>query len=125
MLTTVKKSSRVMKETNDCAVRAVSIATGRPYRTVHKHFCANGRKRRKATPFHVTLNTLNDLGFTLRYFKTKAKTVRSLEKDPPPGVYLIRVRNHMLCLRDGKVHDWTSGRLHRIIFMYKVVDENI
>ena len=49
------------------------------------------------------------------------QTCRTLEKNlPKKGRYLITVRGHVLAAVDGKVHDWSSGRLHRINKVYKI-----
>lgn len=44
----------------------------------------------------------------------QARTVKTLARELTTGTYIVGVRGHVLCLRDGVVHDWTDGRYHRI-----------
>ena len=50
----------------------------------------------------------------------QARTVRTLARELSKGTFIVRTREHVLCLRDGVVHDWTSGRRHQIKAVYEV-----
>lgn len=55
--------SLVFHETNDCAVKAVSISTETPYEKVHHLMEKYGRVYRKGTSKHIQFKVLNDLGY--------------------------------------------------------------
>ncbi|MCA9072528.1 MAG: hypothetical protein KDA84_26570 [Planctomycetaceae bacterium] len=110
-----------LNEHNDCAVKAVAVAAGVSYQLAHDTLKANGRKDRKRTKPYMTFVALSDLGFTCHQIQVKAKTVRTIEKELNPNlVYLIKTRGHVLAYRDGRIQDWTQGRLHRIKAVYLV-----
>ena len=50
----------------------------------------------------------------------KSATVVTLAKELTEGTYLVGTPGHVLCLRDGVVHDWTEGKRHRVEDVYRV-----
>jgi hypothetical protein len=118
----IETESLSRNEHRDCAVKAVSIATGYEYDDVHYVFEVCGRKPRKGTQFYVTEKAVKLLKFRMidvtKHFKSKS--VRTLEREIKDckGNFLVRVTNHLLPVVDGKVHDWTSGRCHRIVSIH-------
>ena len=60
---TVKEKAAALGEANDCAVKAVTIATGLPYEQIHAMMKLKGRKDRKGTMSHITVRVLNELGY--------------------------------------------------------------
>ena len=44
--------------------------------------------------------------------------VRKLQK----GKYLVLTRSHALAMIDGEVLDWTKGRRHRVVAIFKIGD---
>jgi hypothetical protein len=112
---------RRLKEKNDCAVRAVALACSVSYGVAHTTLGMNGRKDGGRTEDHIIFRSIHQLGFTYRKFKVKSKTIRALEKElPAEGAFLVRVRGHILCIRDGVNHDWAQGRLHRIMVVHQI-----
>lgn len=110
-----------LKEKNDCAVRAVALACGVSYGVAHTALGMNGRNHRGRTEDYIIFRTIHQLGFTYRKIKVKSKTIRALEKElPAEGVFLVRVRGHILCIRDGMNPDWAQGRLHRIMVVHQI-----
>lgn len=61
----VKKESAALGENNDCAVKAVTIATGFSYEKIHAMMKAHGRKDRKGTLNYITRAVLNELGYNV------------------------------------------------------------
>ena len=119
----VKRESKLAGEFMDCAVIAVAIATGLPYKEVHKEFTKAGRKPRRRTKNTITLAVLESLGYKLKERTIKAKTVITAERELKRGVYLIRVRGHILACKAGEIHDWTKDRRHRIIEVNRVIKQ--
>lgn len=112
--------ARSLGEKNDCAVKAIAIATGTPYAEVHAELTRQGRKRRSGTYFHQTEGAVKNLGFELQRVMVRSATVRTIARELKTGTYLVRVHRHILCLKEGKVEDWSEGRLHRVKAVYRI-----
>lgn len=117
--------SKSVGETNDCAVKAVALATGRPYREVLRKMRAYGRRPRRGTPMRITKRVLEDYGYTMvlqtERFPQARTPITVARTMPKRGVYLVRTSRHIFCYRAGKVHDWTEGRRHRVTQIWKIV----
>jgi hypothetical protein len=119
----MSQASDGMQETKDCAVIAIAIVADLPYRYVHSLFEQLGRK-----PQSITKNTWIDQSLKFLNLKTKnvtvryrhrlgAKTIRTLGRviADCKGVYLAYTCDHVMAIKDGVIHDWLNGRLHRIV----------
>lgn len=120
----MKKHSQQMGEKNDCAVKAVAIATFQEYHDVREMFSAEGRKTGCGTPRWMTEKVLNLLGRKLvdvtKHFRSK--TVVSLSREVTPrDNLLVSTRGHVFCIQDGQVLDWTKSRRHRIIKICRIL----
>lgn len=112
----------LLKETNDCTVKAITAVTGVHYVDVHALMAKHGRPYRKGAKKYTQFSTLRDLGFVIEDVKVKSKTVRTLGREfkGRPGNYLVWVKGHVLAVKDGEVLDWTNGRCHRVIRVVRV-----
>lgn len=118
--------SKLLKEANDCTVKAITAVTGVHYVDVHALLAKHGRPHRRGAQKHTQYRTLKDLGFVYRNVKLKdCKTVRTLGRRfrGVKGTFLAWTRGHVLAIVDGEVLDWTNGRLHRIINIVEVVSK--
>lgn len=119
----LRNESLALRETRDCAVKAVAVVSGLSYRVVHDLFRQCGRKPRKGTPRYITEKVLMKLGLATTDVtkQFKAKTVCTLEREVQAGPrYLVLTRGHLLGVRHGRVYDWTAGRRHRIVRVWAV-----
>jgi hypothetical protein len=134
----IMNDAEKFNEHNDCAVKAVAIATGADYGTVHGIMKSFGRRNRTGTNMHsVTAPTLKKLGFkmvkvplidfTSRYHGkwSESKTITTKHPRRFPlvwgkGVYLLRTARHILPCVSGTVHDWTQERSLRVREVYRV-----
>ena len=112
-------------ELNDCAVKAVAVVTGKPYKKVLIAMGNFGRRRHTGTSIYTTNATVRHFGYYLEplvgHKMNKAKTIVSLKKViPSRGNFLVRVQGHILAVRGGEIHDWSEGRRHRIKEIYRV-----
>lgn len=117
------KSYAIAKgETNDCAVKAISIACDVPYHVAHKAAAVYGRIARKGTYMSTTQATVSALGFSMVAVDSTARTVKSLDRDPAvqKGHYMALVSRHILAVIDGKVEDWSEDTARRIKQVYKI-----
>lgn len=131
---------RTIGEHNDCAVRAVAAATGRPYDEVHALFKANGRRDAARTATSITRHVMGLLGYNLQdvsardfiaqYPGSHARVLKSVTTHHPdrfPGAwkngktYLMFTPGHILAIVDGVNHDWTRGRALRATRILEVL----
>ena len=50
-----------------------------------------------------------------------AKTIKTLaDYIPSRGIFLVETTSHVLCVRAGKIHDWTKNRRHRITQIHRI-----
>lgn len=111
-------------ESNDCAVKAIAIACNVPYKVAHrlleKH---TGRKHRRGTLTHMINPAIRHLGFEVtQLHDVTAKTISTIARDSAvqDGFFVVYVRGHIAAIVNGQIEDWTEGRRHRVIAVYKV-----
>ena len=127
----MKRASDGMQETNDCAVIAIAIVAGLTYRDAHSLLEIVGRKPRSltlSTQIEQALKLLNTetRDVTKQYRTLGAKTIRTLGRvmADRKGVYLAYTHDHIVAIKDGAIHDWLDGRLHRIVWVVKLKKGN-
>lgn len=123
-----KDNSAFARETNDCSVRAFSLALNIPYAEAHALCAKHGRQYGKGTSWVTSHRVALAYGMhqVLTYNAyapqgARYPTLAQFIKEHPKGhFYLIR-RGHAFTLIDGVVHDWThgTGARSRILRAYK------
>jgi hypothetical protein len=116
----IRNESKDRNEDNDCAVRAVALATDSEYGRIHRRFKRAGRISRKGTPRMMTRDVVKSLA-NIRDVKHFAPTVAGFCREADKGTFLVFIRRHVLCVRDGVCHDWTDGRRFRINAVWKII----
>jgi hypothetical protein len=137
---TISESQRV-GERNDCVPIALALTCNVPYRQVlsvcREHGREDGRgmllytrsggdilpdlvkalgcRIERPVEMRVTYNRYGYTNFRPRF------TVATVGKRYPKGVYLVRIRRHILAMVDGQVLDWTSGRRHLVTDVLEVL----
>lgn len=114
----VSDAGRYSWEHNDCAVRAMADATGKPYAECHALLKAAGRKDRSGT-YEATVTKALGVPFTRtgrRAWGYRAKDTRptaaKLMRELPKGNYIVFVTGHFFALVDG-VHLDMADSLYR------------
>lgn len=118
----IVKASSAHNESRDCAVKALAIVTGKPYKVAHAELKSLGRRDRGTTRNVWLMAAIKNLGknFVVTE-KFKAKTISTLEKElPQRGIFLVFVKGHVIACRAGKVLDWTEGRRYRIKMVLRI-----
>lgn len=114
-------AEKYYQDSNMCSVVALTAATGCSYGKAFNIYKKLGRKTRCGTYRDQQLKALEKLGYSLKgvpkYCKTLGKAEESL---PSKGTYWLYTRGHVACVVDGKLYDWSKGRRHRVIEIYKV-----
>lgn len=96
------------KEHNDCTIRAISLATNKPYKDVHAILKQHGRKDRHRINFrNIATSVFNDLNVAIDLVGYRG-TVNSVVKRYPKGHLLCLKRGHAFTVIDGVAHDLPS-----------------
>lgn len=108
-----------------CVPFALSVLTDLPFDTVNQiMFDRNLRKKGRGSyqrNWEPLLHELLDVeDVTEQVRNLGVRTVKSAARILTKGKYFVKVRRHALALVNGKVQDWTEGRQHRIIQVWKV-----
>ena len=125
--------TRIGGETNDCGVKAVAFACDVEYTVALRLLRLLGRPFRKGTPWSALEQSIPMLGYRAtgptEFGKwgakdpaIKAKTIRGIASDPyfARGTFLVTVRRHILCVRDGVVLDWSGDSARRIQDVWQI-----
>ena len=126
-------------ETNDCAVRAVTAATGETYEKVHAIMAQLGRKTRRGTSMEIIQTAVRLLGYAMisvtshdflsKYPSPHCNVLRNVTTHHPERfnrvwadgqTYLLRTARHILCVKNGRNVDWTKGSAKRVLCLYRV-----
>ena len=128
---------REMGDKNGCAPLAVAAAADIDYKTAYEKFRALGRKKRHGSHPGMILRVMKGLGFRLqkinpqffiaKYPKSAPKgrciTPKQVAKYPEAfkgGTYIVRVRGHVYTIKNAEVIDWSEGRSHRSLEIFRV-----
>lgn len=112
-------------ESNDCTVRATSVAFNKPYLEIHKAYTEVGRHRYHGVSVHTMSKALEVIT------KKKQGMVRAFEEPTfaqfarlnPKGRFIVVKRKHAVALIDGVWHDAhvsQVGARCRVLFYYQV-----
>lgn len=115
-----------LDEKNDCAVVAVSVTTGTPYKATHQAFKESGREDFKPTYKWITFEVIKQMGFKVnlvfqRSKEKKGYTKKTIAKAFPKGRYLVFVNRHVYPLVDGVIHDIVDNQLQRVKLVYQIL----
>lgn len=115
-------------ETNDCTVRTIALATGRPYSEAHAFLAEHGRKRGRGVNFAVVLRSVNHevLGKTFLpcHQLYRAKGIKTFLLRNPQfrrGTYVLHFTKHVAVLKDGKIFDSFDSSRKVIDKAWKIV----
>lgn len=102
------------KQTGDCVVRAIAIATDRSWRETYRALCREGEIRADMPNSNAVWNGyLKEMGarqFLLPESCPNCITVQAFCERYPEGVYVIGTGDHAVAVIDGDWYDsWDSG----------------
>lgn len=95
----------------DCAIRAISKATGQSWETVYIALCVRGLiDHDLPSANHVWGDYLEELGWQRHLVNKRGYTVEDFTHDHPKGVYILAISGHVVACVDGMYFDtWNSG----------------
>lgn len=90
---------------NDCVIRSIAIATGKPYQEVYNEI--GFKVKNRGVKKDITRIYLRSLGWSFvptMNFGSGCKT--HLKPDElPDGVLIVKVSKHLVAMIDGVIHD--------------------
>lgn len=112
------------KNVGDCTVRAISIATGRPWESVYLDLCIQGYTLSDMPSSNAVWGKyLADRGWQYRRLPDTCPfcyTVEDFCKDHPGGIFIVGTGSHVVCVIDGEYYDaWDSGEKTPLFFFMK------
>ena len=125
-----------IKDTKDCAVRALANVSAFSYPEAHKLMADAGRKRNKGTPWATLHSVYMATGakeatyygsntaimacrFNAKHYN-KSLTLKSFINQHTSGKYIVVVRGHALAVCDGAVIDTFASKAgKRLMCVYK------
>ena len=128
----------INQERNDCAVKAVAVATQTSYEEVLRRMADFGRKNRRGTPMAVTDAVVQSLGYRMipipmrsmiDKYPGRAVNLRYVTSHHPHrynrvwtdgNTYLLRTAGHILAIVNGVNIDWSKGRALRGHALYRI-----
>ena len=122
----VADKSALIGESNDCAVKAVSIVTDVPYEKVHNLFADIGRKPNGRVSNEMIIDVLDNLGYKQEEVRINRMIVSSLSKElkSSSDKYIYYINGHIGAVTNGVVQDWTAGRRFHVKSLHKIVRRN-
>lgn len=95
-------------ESNDCAVRALSLAFNKPYTEVHELCAKIGRVKgrgMRSSQIELAIQELSNNGIAKLAKPSRKQTFTTFARDNKRGNYLIIKRGHAVAMIDGVYHD--------------------
>ena len=113
----------------DCAIRAISIATDKPWNEVYTGVTLVGLKLSDMpTSNRVWGEYLEENGFKLYLIPDSCPdcyTVKDFAREYPTGTYIVGTGRHVIAVKDGSYMDtWDSGS-ERPLYFFKKGDGDV
>jgi len=116
----VKIGRKYYSDKGFCSVVALAsvadISFGKARAIMDKH----GRKHCAGATLMSILNAVENRNLKYTEINVQAKTMKTISNELRHGKYLVFVRGHVAAVVDGVINDWTEGRAHRIVRVFKV-----
>jgi hypothetical protein len=121
----LKGRQQAAGERNDCAVKAIAVATGRGYTAVRAALRREGRGTKERTSMYAQRRAITALGFTIaREIRSTAlvnKTLATIEQeDALGGSWMIHTADHVAGMTDRTLHDWAAGKRMPVQVCWKI-----
>lgn len=118
--------AKARKEHNDCAVKAVAIATGIGYNQSHTVFSKLGRRNGRGVDWMMLVKAIEHCTGNKGKFTSILKpngtfyTGKTIGQALPNGKYILMFRGHVAAMVDGKIEDWTENTKKCVLYFWKV-----
>ena len=110
------------KMVGDCAIRAVSMATGTDWDTAYSALCLQGFMMKDLpNSDNVWCNYLKSKGFERGIIPNTCPdcyTIGDFAADNAQGIYVLGTGRHAVCIKDGIIYDsWDSSHETPLFYM--------
>ena len=108
------------KRTNDCIVRSIANATGRPWADVLRELCEIGIE---LSNMPNSGEVVDEYMYRRKIFANQPKkstTVAEFAKEHPTGRFVIGVQDHGVSMIDGNWYDLIDSGKDEIVDYYEV-----
>lgn len=123
----VCKDSEAFGDKNSCTVISISHAFNIPYAEAYEIMRSRGRIHGQGVYMSIVLQNpivVNGLK-TEAYYGFTERTVASFVKNHPQGTYLICIRAHIMCCKDGVIYDTIYRPKGRITNVWRINNDGI
>ena len=118
-----KSKSKRPKQSNDCTVRALAVATNTPYDEAYDYLKKYyGRECSKGAFFPKRAADDQALGFNFKWISfpaikgEKRMNPSKFYKAYPKGIYILKTARHVICVKDGIIYDSFKQYNERCIY---------
>lgn len=117
------ENTKLMKEDNDCTVKAFAVVFNTTYEKAHshlKHHC--GRQNRKGVISREVLPpSLKRTKYKVGpYSRANRISLKAFVEKHNEGRFYVCVRGHALAVVDGVVHDYKAGLRRQVTWAMRV-----
>ena len=127
----LKATSSALNETNDCTVKALVVATGETYQTIHAAMAERGRKRRQGASMYDMKKAAYSLGYIMEpdddlwknIYQQKGSRLTPISAPkwlPANRTFILEMKSHVAGMYKGRVIDWTDARKKIITRIWRV-----
>lgn len=114
----IMRSRSGYNETNFCTVVSIACAFNWSAGKAHRLLAKHGRPHRRGpkwTDYSMALEeACKKEGRSVSYLKDfNGMTINRFAKEHPTGTFIIAVKGHVICLKDGEFQDWTANTAGR------------
>ena len=114
----IMRSQSGYNETNFCTVVSIACAFNWSAGKAHRLLAKHGRPHRRGpkwTDYTLALQEAAEkAGRSVSFFNNfNGMTINRFAKEHPTGTFIIAVKGHVICLKDGEFQDWTANTAGR------------
>lgn len=114
----IMRSQSGYNETNFCTIVSIACAFNWSAGKAHRLLAKHGRPHRRGpkwTDYSMALEeACKKEGRSISYLKDfNGMTINRFAKEHPTGTFIIAVKGHVICLKDGEFQDWTANTAGR------------
>ena len=110
------------RRTDDCVIRAVSLATGQDWDTTYTMVSLTGYAMDDMPSMnHVWRAYLKGIGYkraTIPNTCPDCYTVNDFAEDNPNGTYILGCGTHAVCVKNGRTYDTFDSREYLPLYYY-------
>jgi len=116
----VKIGRKYYADAGFCSVIALASVADISFGKARAIMAKQGRKERQGALLPWITKAVESRNLKCTAIPVQSKTMKTITRELSQGKYLVFVRGHVAAVVDGVINDWTEGRAHRIVRVYKI-----